>query len=143
MAPSTSPRTTARHQLSGFTDVTDEGRSHHFELGAHTVELMKAASSAGQMHAEMADHADRTPVNLADPHELKAHLMSAHGWEHSDFHRNSQPPEVKHIIGPEPYDDRPLHPHEIRKLHDHFDHVAYRSDHPNATTLGDSHFHEA
>lgn len=104
---------------------------------------MLAAASAGQRHAEMQQHAQRTPTNLSDRGDLRHHLMTAHEWEDHDFYRNSnwRASEIGHVV-PESDDDRPMRHPELRRVHDD-EHAAHPHDWPGSISMGDSHFHEA
>lgn len=104
---------------------------------------MMQAHYAGRRAGEMYDHAQRTPVDLAHPADLKAHLITAHDWDDNDMWRNSHR-DVDHILGPNHgSDDYEMSHREIRAIHDRYDHVHYGSDFPHSTTVGDSHFHDA
>ena len=106
---------------------------------------MLSAASAGRMHAEVQQSAQRTPVNLGSHTDLQAHLISAHEWTDYDFHRNSNwhgealDPTLGENRGGDDY--RMTHS-EIRRVH-HFEHGAYGAqDWPNAVTMEEEHFHE-
>lgn len=105
---------------------------------------------AGEMVRQMHEHGQKRPVNLADHHDVKAHLMEAHGYDESDFWRNSH--EANHpALGDFSYDDRPFAHGEYRSLHDweHGAHPHVPNTHPDydgglpGHFLGDSHFHTA
>lgn len=93
-------------------------------------------------HKEMADHAQKRPVNLADPDDLKSHMFETHGWDESDLWRNSHPADhPKMMAGTD--EDRPLTHEEIRGAHEHEHDTLYPDDYKGSITLGDSHFHTA
>lgn len=118
----------------------DQFGPKHIEIPADAVAEMLAASSAGRMAGEMAEHAQRTPVNLSDPIALKSHLMEAHEWEDSDLWRNSQPSSVDRIVAPS-LDDFEMSHNTLRRVHDEHDHEVYKHDWPGAITHEDEHFH--
>lgn len=113
----------------------------HIRISEAARAEMAAAHSAGRMAGEMAQQAQRTPVDLSDTAQLKAHLISAHDWDENLFWRNSH--EDRHpVLGPSPSDDHQMSHVQLRAVHDRHDHVQYRSDFPGAVTLGHDHFHE-
>jgi hypothetical protein len=129
----------------------DEGPHSHskIKLSPETVEVMQSASDAGRMHGEMHDHNERRTVNLSDPDDLMAHMLH-HGYETTDGHlwRNSE--DEDHPALDEADDlDRPLHHHEIRRLHDWEHGHGITNDHPDYNGgepghfMDDSHFHTA
>lgn len=107
-------------------------------LPEETRQQMLDAASAGQRHAEMVDHAHRTPTNLGDKHDLTHHLLTAHEWDDHDMLRNSHWRDVDHLVRPS-NDDRRMTHHELRRIHDD-EHAT--QDMPGVT-MGDSHFHGA
>jgi len=119
----------------------DRGANEHrIHLDPETVAHMQAAASAGRMAGEMADHAQRTPVDLSDPHALRAHLFEAHGWDDSDLWRNSHDADAPVPEHPEGHDYQMGHGH-LHRLHSHEHTTQYPDDFPNAVTMGKEHFH--
>jgi rubrerythrin len=93
----------------------------HIHISPEAQDEMRAASEAGQMHAEMYDSAQKRVVNTKDPVDLKAHMMEAHDWDDGDFS------DMEH--------------HDIHAEHNH-EHTDHEYAMPG-TTMGDSHFHTA
>jgi hypothetical protein len=122
----------------------------HIHLPQHVQDEMRAASEAGQMHAEMHDSAQKRVVNTSDHHDLKSHLIEAHDYDDNDFYRTSHD-EDHPALDHQGFDDedRDLHPHEVKKLHDWEHGNGIKNDNPDyrggepGHFMGDSHFHTA
>lgn len=123
----------------------------HIHIPQHVQDEMRAAAEAGQMHADMADSAQKRVVNTKDQHDLKAHMMEAHGYDDdSDFWRTSHD-EDHPALDHQGFDDedRDLHPHEVQKLHDWEHGNGIKNENPDylggepGHFMGDSHFHTA
>jgi hypothetical protein len=121
----------------------------HLHISPEAQDEMRAAAEAGQMHAEMADHNQKRVVNTKDPHDLKAHLMEAHGYDESDFWRNSHAEDHPALKEPDYDFDRDVDDDEVHSLHNWEHGHGIKNDHPDyhggepGHFFGDSHFHTA
>jgi 8-oxo-dGTP pyrophosphatase MutT (NUDIX family) len=122
--------------------------NNHIHLEQSAIGEIEGAAQAGQMYGEMHDHAQKRPVNLADHHDLHAHILEAHGYSGDDLWRNSHD-EDHPALGPFGDEDRPLTKYEIRRLHDWEHGHGIANEHPDYNGgepghfIGDSHFHTA
>jgi hypothetical protein len=122
----------------------------HIHISPEAQDEMRAAAEAGQMHADMADSAQKRVVNTKDPHDLKAHLMEAHGYdEDSDFYRGSHDDDHP-ALKPRTDDfDHDLDDEEVHSLHNWEHGHGIENEHPDYAGgerghfLGESHFHQA
>lgn len=101
---------------------------------------LRAYRDAGEMRSQMHEHGQKREVNLADPIDLKSHMLEAHDLYPEDMWRNSHEQDHE-ALDEGSDDDRPLRPHELRALHEH-DHHHSPGDYPGII-VGDSHFHSA
>lgn len=124
-----------------MSNLNPDQFGRHIEISEAARQEMLAASSAGQRAAEMHNHAQQTPADLSSPHDLKHHVMTAHEWDDNDLLTNSHWRDISHVVHTDDY-DREMSHNELRRVHDD-EHRAHPHDYPRATTLGDSHFHDA
>jgi hypothetical protein len=121
----------------------------HLHISPEAQDEMRAASEAGQMHAEMNDSAHKRVVNTNDPHDLKAHLIEAHDYDDSDFWRGSHDDDHP-ALKPRTDDfDHDLDHSEVHSLHNWEHGHGIKNEHPfynggePGHFMGDSHFHTA
>ena len=128
---------------ASFTGLSFEAfvTGERLEFSPEEQEFHRQMRDAGEMRAQMSEYSRQRPVNLADPADLKSHMIEAHGWTDDDFWRNSHDQDHPRMMEGS-NDDRPLTHAEVRGAHDHEHEVEYPEDYPH-TTLGDSHFHHA
>ena len=116
-----------------------EGFSIH--LRPEDLELYRQIHEHAQQDASLRDSAEKRVVNTGDHNDLKAHMIESHDWAPEDYDFDRSTHGDHPVLGEDPQtEDELTHP-ELKKMHD-WEHETYE-DFPDASTMGESHFHTA